>query len=57
MAIDTFLMRTMSDTVETDIRRVMTIANELLPRYNLPPLSFERLRKIAVSGNWKRLVG
>jgi phosphoglycolate phosphatase-like HAD superfamily hydrolase len=47
MAIDTFLMRTMSDTVETDIRRVMTIANELLPRYNLPPLSFEQLRKIA----------
>jgi phosphoglycolate phosphatase-like HAD superfamily hydrolase len=47
MAIDTFLMRTMSDTVETDIQRVLTIANELLPRYNLPPLSFERLRKIA----------
>jgi phosphoglycolate phosphatase-like HAD superfamily hydrolase len=47
MASETFLMRTMSDTVETDIRRVMTIANELLPRYNLPPLSFERLRKIA----------
>ncbi|MGH7793820.1 MAG: HAD family hydrolase [Candidatus Binatia bacterium] len=47
MAIDTFLMRTMSDTVETDIRRVMTIANELLPRYNLPSLSFEQLRKIA----------
>ena len=47
MAIETFLMRTMSDTVETDIRRVFTIANELLPRYNLPGLSFERLRKIA----------
>jgi phosphoglycolate phosphatase-like HAD superfamily hydrolase len=47
MAIETFLMRTMSDTVETDIRRVFTIANELLPRYNLPTLSFERLRKIA----------
>ena len=47
MAIDTYLMRTMSDTVETDIQRVLTIANELLPRYNLPALSFERLRKIA----------
>jgi phosphoglycolate phosphatase-like HAD superfamily hydrolase len=47
MAVETYLMRTMSDTVETDIRRVLTIANELLPRYNLPPLSFERLRKIA----------
>jgi phosphoglycolate phosphatase-like HAD superfamily hydrolase len=47
MAIETFLMRTMSDTVETDIRRVFTIANELLPRYNLPRLSFEQLRKIA----------
>ena len=47
MAIETFLMRTMSDTVETDIQRVLTIANELLPRYNLPALSFEQLRKIA----------
>jgi phosphoglycolate phosphatase-like HAD superfamily hydrolase len=47
MAIDTYLMRTMSDTVETDIQRVLTIANELLPRYNLPALSLERLRKIA----------
>jgi phosphoglycolate phosphatase-like HAD superfamily hydrolase len=47
MAMETFLMRTMSDTVETDIQRVLTIANELLPRYNLPALSFERLRKIA----------
>lgn len=47
MASDTFLMRTMSDTVETDIRRVMTIANELLPRYDLPPLGFAQLRKIA----------
>jgi phosphoglycolate phosphatase-like HAD superfamily hydrolase len=47
MAVDTYLMRTMSDTVETDIQRVLTIANELLPRYNLPALSFERLRKIA----------
>jgi phosphoglycolate phosphatase-like HAD superfamily hydrolase len=47
MAIETFLLRTMSDTVETDIQRVWTIANELLPRYNLPTLSFDRLRKIA----------
>jgi len=37
----------MSDTVETDIQRVHIIANEILPRYNLPPLSFEQLRKIA----------
>jgi phosphoglycolate phosphatase-like HAD superfamily hydrolase len=47
MTIDTYLMRTMSDTVETDIQRVWTIANELLPRYNLPTLTFEQLRKIA----------
>jgi phosphoglycolate phosphatase-like HAD superfamily hydrolase len=47
MAIETFLMRTMSDTVETDIQRVLTIANELLPRYHLPALGFEQLRKIA----------
>ena len=47
MAAETFLVRTMSDTVETDIRRVHLIANEILPRYNLPPLSFEQLRKIA----------
>lgn len=47
MAIETILMRTMSDTVETDIQRVLTIANELLPRYHLPALSFEQLRKIA----------
>ncbi|MGE5301780.1 MAG: HAD family hydrolase [Alphaproteobacteria bacterium] len=47
MANDTFLMRTMSDTVETDIQRVLTITNEILPRYGLHPLSFERLRKIA----------
>jgi hypothetical protein len=42
-----FLVRTMSDTVETDIQRVFTIADEILPRYNLQPLSFEQLRKIA----------
>lgn len=47
MAIETFLMRTMSDTVETDIQRVWTIANEILSRYELPGLSFQRLRKIA----------
>ena len=47
MAIETFLLRTMSDTVETDIQRVLTIANELLPRYNLPPFTLEQLRKIA----------
>jgi phosphoglycolate phosphatase-like HAD superfamily hydrolase len=47
MATETFLMRTMSDTVETDIRRVWTITNELLPRYQLPELSFDGLRKIA----------
>ena len=47
MAVETFLVRTMSDTVETDIQRVHVIANEILPRYGLAPLSFEQLRKIA----------
>jgi phosphoglycolate phosphatase-like HAD superfamily hydrolase len=47
MAAETFLVRTMSDTVETDIQRVHVIANEILPRYKLAPLSFEQLRKIA----------
>src|SRR5262245_5897697 len=47
MSVETYLVRTMSDTVETDIQRVFTIANELLPRYGLAPLSFEELRKIA----------
>jgi len=47
MTIETFLMRTMSDTVETDIQRVLTIANELLPRYRMPALGFDQLRKIA----------
>jgi phosphoglycolate phosphatase-like HAD superfamily hydrolase len=37
----------MSDTVETDIQRVFTIANEILPRYEMPPLSLTELRKIA----------
>ena len=30
MAIETFLVRTMSDTVETDIERVHVITNEIL---------------------------
>ena len=47
MSMDTFLVRTMSDTVETDIQRVFTIANEILPRYEMPPLSLAELRKIA----------
>jgi hypothetical protein len=47
MSMDTFLVRTMSDTVETDIQRVFTIANEILPRYEMPPLSFAELRKVA----------
>jgi len=47
MAAPIFLVRTMSDTVETDIQRVFTITNAILPRYGMPPLSFERLRKIA----------
>jgi phosphoglycolate phosphatase-like HAD superfamily hydrolase len=47
MAIETFLVRTMSDTVETDIHRVHVIANEILPRYGMTPLSFEQLRKVA----------
>lgn len=47
MNAETLLVRTMSDTVETDIQRVFTIANEILPRYNMAPLSFEQLRKIA----------
>jgi phosphoglycolate phosphatase-like HAD superfamily hydrolase len=41
------LVRTMSDTVETDIGRVFTITNEILPRYNIAPLTFAQLRKIA----------
>ncbi len=42
-----YLVRTMSDTVETDIRRVHVIANEIMARYGREPLSFEQLRKIA----------
>jgi phosphoglycolate phosphatase-like HAD superfamily hydrolase len=45
--MENFLVRTMSDTVETDIQRVFTIANEILPRYEMPPISFPELRKIA----------
>jgi phosphoglycolate phosphatase-like HAD superfamily hydrolase len=45
--METFLVRTMSDTVETDIQRVFTIANEIMPRYEMPPISFAELRKIA----------
>lgn len=41
------LIRTMSDTIETDIHRVHVIANEILPRYHKPKLSFEELRKVA----------
>jgi phosphoglycolate phosphatase-like HAD superfamily hydrolase len=37
----------MSDTVETDIQRVQVIANEILPRYGKPTLTFEQLRKVA----------
>src|ERR687886_2328110 len=47
MSSETFLVRTMSDTVETDIQRVFTIAGEILPRYEMPPLSFSELRKVA----------
>lgn len=47
MSTETFLVRTMSDTVETDLQRVLTIANEILPRYEMPPLSFAELRKMA----------
>jgi phosphoglycolate phosphatase-like HAD superfamily hydrolase len=43
----TILARTMSDTVESDIRRVHTIANEILPLYKKPTLSFDQLRKLA----------
>jgi phosphoglycolate phosphatase-like HAD superfamily hydrolase len=47
MISETCLVRTMSDTVETDIDRVFTIANEILPRYGIAPLTPEQLRKIA----------
>ncbi|HWP56629.1 MAG TPA: hypothetical protein VNL14_01940 [Candidatus Acidoferrales bacterium] len=47
MSAPTYLLRTMSDTVETDIERVHVIANEVLARYGKEPLSWEALRKIA----------
>lgn len=47
MSTRTYLVRTMSDTVETDIQRVHVISNEILARYKKGTLSFERLRKIA----------
>jgi phosphoglycolate phosphatase-like HAD superfamily hydrolase len=47
MNAETLLVRTMSDTVETDIQRVFTIANELFACYGMPSLSFEQLRKVA----------
>ncbi|MFB3060290.1 MAG: hypothetical protein ACE10C_02870, partial [Candidatus Binatia bacterium] len=47
MATKMYLVRTMSDTVETDIQRVHVISNEVLVRYKKAPLSFEQLRKIA----------
>jgi phosphoglycolate phosphatase-like HAD superfamily hydrolase len=47
METKTYLLRTMSDTVETDIKRVHVIANEVLNRYQKPALSWEGLRKIA----------
>ena len=40
MGTVTFLVRTMSDTVETDIQRVLTITTEILPKYGLHPLPF-----------------
>ena len=51
MAVETLLVRTMSDTVETDIQRVQVIANELLPRYGKPVLTLraaEESRRRAV---------
>jgi phosphoglycolate phosphatase-like HAD superfamily hydrolase len=47
MGTATFLVRTMSDTVETDIQRVLTITTEILPKYGMHPLPFERLRNLA----------
>ncbi len=47
MKTQTYLLRTMSDTVETDIQRVHIIANEVLSRYQKKILSWEELRKIA----------
>lgn len=41
------LVRTMSDTVETDIRRVYVICNEALELFHKAQLSFDELRRIA----------
>lgn len=41
------LVRTMSDTVETDIQRVHVVSNEVLIRFKKEPLSFEQLRRVA----------
>ena len=41
------LIRTMSDTVETDIRRVYEVCNEALELFQKTQLSFEELRRIA----------
>ncbi|MEE9145676.1 MAG: HAD hydrolase-like protein [Candidatus Binatia bacterium] len=42
-----YLVRTMSDTVETDIQRVHVISNKVLECYGKDTLTFEQLRKIA----------
>lgn len=47
MPVKRCLLRTMSDTIETDIHRVHVIANEILRRYHKPELSREELRKVA----------
>lgn len=47
MTTKKYLVRTMSDTVETDIQRVHVISNEVLGRYKRAPLSFEQMRKLA----------
>ena len=47
METQIYLLRSMSDTVETDIHRVHIIANEVLARYRKAALSWEELRKIA----------
>ena len=47
METETYLVRTMSDTVESDIQRVHIIANEILPRYGMAPMNFADLRKVA----------
>src|SRR6266700_2936811 len=51
MAVDTFLVRTMSDTVETDIQRVHVIANEILPRYK-----HQAMEKAGMGGYFEEIV-